>query len=283
MEKLLTFREAGQKLGVERNVLKKMLRDGKLPEAEKIRRSEGWVWVLPDDALEKLGKHPDLVIDVRGAESNASMAIDPQVSNDASSKDVAEVMEPQITPTTNPSSDSGHDANGNSVASIHHLSLASGNKEVSNYKSDNHNNLVRPSAAEIVDMALLDKLLGIQEAKAEAASRAEQAEYALEATKTHYSKLEEELAVERQERSTAAERLREERLARKIADVKIAELNEQLVRETTIAESERKERIAAATRTMDAEKKTSYAVASMNWIARKRFMKAIRRETSDST
>jgi len=243
MNDLLTFREAGKKLGVDRSLLKQLLRDGDLPEAEKIRRSEGWVWVIPQTAMQRLAKHPKLIIDVRNEETITL------VSEEASSEEINQIVESlQEEP-------------------IRHLSLAAQQK-ASEIKSP----------GEIIDMALLDRLLAIQEAKTESSCRAEQAEYALEAAKTHYSSLEEELTVEKKERSTAAERLREERLARKIADVKIAELNEQLIRETTIAESERKERIAASDRTMNAEQKTSYAVASMSWLARRRYLKAMKRD-----
>jgi|GEM_PF-5759250 len=238
MDNLLTFREAGKKLGVNRSALKQLLKDGLLPEAEKIRRPEGWVWMLPAASIEQLSKHPSLVIDVRNEETEASI-------NDTGEPQADEVLTEQDT--------------------VRHLTLAA-----------NQTAAEANSVAEVIDMALLDRLLSIQEAKTVASCRAEQAEYALEAAQTHYSSVEEELSIERKERTTTSERLREERLARKIADVKIAELNEQLIRETTIAEAERKERIAATNRTMSAEQKASYAVASMSWLAKRKYMKSLK-------
>ncbi len=206
MGNLLTFREAGEQLGVDRSVLKKMLRDGNLPQAEKVRRSQGWVWVLPEDAISELRKHPDLVIDLSTEPAEA------RIEQTAELK--VEVLSEEPTETEGTDQVSADN-------SVSYLSLASDNSDIE-----------PRSVADMIDIELLDRLLAIQEAKTEASCRAEQSEYALEAAKTHYSSLEEELNIERQERSMTAEKLREERLARKVADVKIAELNEQLVRET---------------------------------------------------
>lgn len=273
---LLTFREAGQKLGVDRSVLKRMLREGRLPEAEKVRRSQGWVWVLPEGAVEKLKSHPDLVIDLNANPPEAR--IEQPTTPDVVVTDEAPEIEIQVEKITEaqeanmeisePALEEEEIASSDS-AEIRHLSLAANNQPV---PPPEHR-----SASEIVDTELLDRLLAVQEAKTEAMCRAEQSEYALEAAKTHYSALEEELNVERKERSMSAEKLREERLARKVADVKIAELNEQLVRETTISEAERQERISSTNRTLEAEQKATYAFASMGWWGRRRYLKALRR------
>ena len=269
---LLTFREAGQKLGVDRSVLKRMLREGRLPEAEKVRRSQGWVWVLPEGAVEKLKSHPDLVIDLNTnpPQARIEQPIEPEVTVTDEAPEI-EIQVEKITETQEAAMEVAETTQDTVAddAEIRHLSLASNNQPVS---APEHR-----SASEIVDTELLDRLLAIQEAKTEAMCRAEQSEYALEAAKTHYSALEEELNVERKERSMATEKLREERLTRKVADVKIAELNEQLVRETTIAEAERQERITSTGRTLEAEQKATYAFASMGWWGRRRYLKALRR------
>lgn len=271
---LLTFREAGQKLGVDRSVLKRMLREGRLPEAEKVRRSQGWVWVLPEGAVEKLKSHPDLVIDLNAnpPEARIEQPTTPEVVVTDEAPEI-EIQVEKITETQEAAMEVAEpeeaEAPTSEDAEVRHLSLAATNQPV---PPPEHR-----SASEIVDTELLDRLLAVQEAKTEAMCRAEQSEYALEAAKTHYSALEEELNVERKERSMAAEKLREERLARKVADVKIAELNEQLVRETAISEAERHERISSTNRTLEAEQKATYAFASMGWWGRRRYLKALRR------
>lgn len=131
-----------------------------------------------------------------------------------------------------------------------------------------------PSMAEVLDLALLDRLLGAEEEKTIAAVEAAHAQTALDALAEEHERTTSELEVERQEHLASADRYRQERTARIVADAKVAELRERVAREMAIAESQKQARAEATARWLAAEREAAHALASMGWLARRRFRRA---------
>jgi len=71
----------------------------------------------------------------------------------------------------------------------------------------------------------------------------------------------------------AADRYREERMARAVSDAKVAELRDRLLREMALADTEKAARTEALTRSVKAERDVANAVAAMGWRARRRYRK----------
>lgn len=135
-----------------------------------------------------------------------------------------------------------------------------------------------PSLADVLDVALLDRLLGAQEEKANALAKARQTEDSLTALSERNEQALSELEVVRREADLTADRLREERMARIVADAKVAELRDRVIREMTLADSEKHARVEATMRNIQAERENANAFASMGWMARRRFRRASRDE-----
>ncbi len=141
-------------------------------------------------------------------------------------------------------------------------------------------NAESPSLADVLDVALLDRLLGAQEEKANALARARQTEDSLSALNERNEHALSELEVVRQEADLSADRLREERMARIVADAKVAELRDRVIREMTLADSEKQARVEATMRNIQAERDNANAYASMGWMARRRYRRLNRAQAS---
>ncbi len=155
-----------------------------------------------------------------------------------------------------------------------HLTLTSSKTDKPDVSLQTPSPLEAPSLSEILDVALLDKLLETQEKKAEAKAYAEQNSYALQVATIQRNRAEKELHVERSEREAALEKYREQKFALRLADAKIVELKEKLYKERHLANVERQERQKATEKRLEAETETVKAVAAMGWLARRRFRSA---------
>ena len=133
--------------------------------------------------------------------------------------------------------------------------------------------------AEVVDLALLDRLLGAQEQRVVAESQVREARSALAALNHTHNRVTSELEVERHERMVIADRYREERMARAASDAKVTELRNRVTREMALAEAERQAKSEAMGRTIQAERDAANAFAAMGWLARRRYRRLV--ETSD--
>lgn len=231
MDETLTLAQAGGRLGVDEDRLRRLVRTGKLPEAS--RHSDGTTaaWVIPAAALGDIARRNGWTIDVRDPEN-------PMVVPSAASAEIdsREQLDPK------PTVDSPADRRSEELA-----------------------------LAQIVDAALLDRLLGAHEEKAEAIARSREIEETLSAANEAQVRTTEMLEIERRERTVAIDRLREEQRARHVADAKVAELRDRLQREMNNYDLERRARNEAADRSRQAEKDAATAVAAMGWLSRRRY------------
>jgi hypothetical protein len=132
-----------------------------------------------------------------------------------------------------------------------------------------------PSVTEVLDLALLDRLLGVQEDRARAEAQAQESRHALAALNVTHNRVTGELDVERRERMVVADRYREERMARAVADAKVAELRDRVIREMAVAEAEKREKAEALSRSARAEREAANALAAMGWLARRRYRRSL--------
>ncbi len=132
----------------------------------------------------------------------------------------------------------------------------------------------RPDTSiEGLDLALLDRLLASHEERVTAEVKEQEARHALAALNDRHNQVTGELDVERRERMATAERYREERRSRAVADAKVAELRDRVMREMALADAEKQAREAALDRSMRAERDAANAVALLGWRARRRYRK----------
>ncbi|MDH3303199.1 MAG: hypothetical protein OES24_22070 [Acidimicrobiia bacterium] len=131
------------------------------------------------------------------------------------------------------------------------------------------------TVAEIIDGALLSRLLGAHEERAEAEARARESQRAMTAMAEGQQRMVRELAEERYERQRVNDRFRDERNARLIADAKLAELRARVEHEAAVVERERQARLEANRRIAEAERQAAAAVASMSWLARRRLQRRL--------
>lgn len=253
---VLTLSELSGHVGVDIALLKRMIRTGALPEAAKVTRPDGVTWVVPAamvdqlvnrhgwtvTALDLTGEEPAMTVD---GDTGIDEATDPMPA-ERSSNDKSSVGRELI-----PSAQTEHGL----TTQVYEQST----EEI--------------TVAEIVDGALLNRLLGAHEERAEAEARARESQRAMEALAAGRQRIVRELAEERFERQRTVDRLRDERSARMVADAKMAELRARVEREETMAESERQARMDATRRSIEAEREAAAALASMGWLARRRFEK----------
>ena len=232
MEATLTLDQAGQQLGVGDDALSRLIRMGALPEARQEPGPEGSTWVIPERALPSVAARNGWTIDLRGPRPVLTGGNDAATGSEL-------VARTEASPAGRP--DAGPAASG------------------------------APSVNEIMDLALLDRLLGAQELKAVAETQVRETRNALSALNQRHNHTTSELEVERHERMVVADRYREERLARAASDAKVTELRNRVTREMALAEAERQARAEALERTARAEREAANAFASMGWLARRRF------------
>ncbi len=242
MEATLTLHQAGNQLGVEDTVLSRLIRIGALPEARKVHRPDGDVWMIPADALEAVATRNGWTIDLR----NDGGAI--LTSDGEDHRELGALV---------PHQDSvpAEDSPGEPADDLDPM----------------------PSMAEVVDLALLDRLLDVQEERVTAQVEARETKHALSALNENHNRTTGELEIERRERMITSDRYREERMARAVADAKVAELRDRVVREMALAEAEKQASSEALARSIRAERDAANAMALMSWRARRRYRKLFAR------
>ena len=323
MEATLTLHQAGNQLGVEDTTLSRLIRVGGLPEARKVNRPEGLVWVIPQEDLPAIARRNGWTIDLRdGAEelltqdtTEGSAATEPaadvenetpthpdlegwdtsrwnqaigvvsdndtgdaqsttaDAATDRQTADVdatletsgpAEQDESSVEPVPGSDRDSAIEV---SIAATSPVPAAADNTPVASGPD------AVQSMVEALDLALLERLLEAQEGRVSAEVLSQENKHALAALNVTHNRATAELEVERRERMMAADRYREERMARAVSDAKVAELRDRLVREMALADTEKAARTEALTRSVKAERDAATAVAAMGWRARRRYRK----------
>ncbi len=240
---VVTLSELSGRVGVDVDLLKRMIRTGALPEAAKVAAPDGPTWVVPARMVDQLvNRHGWTVTSVDLTDEGPSLTVTDDMSNNDVSSDGRELVHRP---------EPGHDV----TARVYEQST----EEI--------------TVAEIVDGALLNRLLGAHEERAEAEARARESQRAMAAMAAGQQRMVRELAEERYERQQTVDRLRDERSARMITDAKMAELRARVEREHAVAENERLARLAATRRSIEAEREAAAALASMGWLARRRFEK----------
>ena len=278
MEATLTLHQAGNQLGVEDTVLSRLIRIGALPEARKVHRPDGDVWVIPTNALPAVAIRNGWTIDLRhdgpavvssdGATEPVGSALfngtTPQDSPDViDSPEVIDIPSILDTPAV---IDAPAPVDG--AALVPHLDASPAPEDEAGDTSD-----PMPSMAEVVDLALLDRLLDVQEERVTAQVESRETRHALAALNDTHNRVTGELEIERRERMVTSDRYREERMARAVADAKVAELRDRVVREMALAESEKEARSEATARSIRAERDAANAMAVMSRRARRRYRK----------
>ncbi len=248
MEATLTLDQAGRQLGVDHDALSRLIRMGALPEAQQQSSDSGSVWVIPERVLPSVAARNGWTIDLRG--THALVAADGEATTD-----VTPGVQMVPLPPTVPTRGSGASPVAGATTSMTTTDHQGG----------------PPSVGEVIDLALLDRLLGAQEQRVLAEAHVQEARNALTALNQTHNRVTSELEIERHERMVAADRYREERLARAAADAKVTELRNRVTREMELAEAERRARSEALDRTARAEREAANAVASMGWLARRRY------------
>ena len=250
---VVTLSELSGRVGVDLSLLKRMIRTGALPEAAKVAGPGGPTWVVPAGMVEQLVSRHGWTV----------TALD--LTEDGPAVTVSEV-EPDAPGTeTVTSVDGGSEAGHELVPRPDPAPKAA--PPVYEQTTE------EITVAEIVDGALLNRLLGAHEERAEAEARARESQRAMTAMAAGQQRMVRELAEERYERQQTVDRLRSERSARLVTDAKMAELRARVDREQALAETERRARLQATRRSIEAEREAAAALASMGWLARRRFEK----------
>ena len=311
MEATLTLHQAGSQLGVEDTVLSRLIRIGALPEAHKVHRPDGDVWVIPTEALAAVATRNGWTIDLRhdeprveppqiptgsslleplvptpsvggptpiGEPSHGERSLHPDATAQAETTVEAETAptteaQPKIEvqPMTETQPAAQTSATGEDLGALvpHQPTSPDSAAEPTGELSDDP----VPSMAEVVDLALLDRLLEVQEERITAQVESRETKHALAALNETHNRTTGELEIERRERMVTSDRYREERMARAIADAKVAELRDRVVREMALAEAEKQARSEALARSIRAERDAANAMALMSRRARRKFRK----------
>lgn len=273
MEATLTLNQAGQQLGVDDDALSRLITLGALPEARQIAGPDGTSWVIPQRLLPLIAARNGWTIDLRGARTQIS------VPAPADGTPPATPLEPAGDGQVPVSSEVQAMADLVADHSIVPVSAADGTDGAVVAAGDDLPESEAGQAlsiSDVLDAAVLDRLLGIQEEKVVAEAQAQEAKHALAALNQTHNRLTSELEIERHERLVTTDRYREERLARSAADAKVAELRNRVSREMALADSERQARTQALDRVAATERQLADAVSSMGWLARRRFRRQAR-------
>jgi hypothetical protein len=275
----LTLTEAGNRLGVADADLNRLLRVGALPEARLVQRPEGRVWVIPEEHLPAVATRNGWTIDLRpGADNEAAI----------------EALVEELAGSESPGSESSgsNDSSGSNEASGDLVAMATSieAKETGAIETtatvvgDDADTAVEPTTAlaHSIDLTLVDRLLAAHEDRVSAQVREQEARHALSTLNSTHDKTTGELEIERRERMATAERYREERRARAVADAKVAELRDRVLREMALADAEKEARNEALNRIMHAERDAANAVALLGWRGRRKFRRMQRNAASSN-
>ena len=262
MTQVVTLRELSSRVGVDIDHLKRMIRIGSLPEASKQPDTDGDVWAVPIEALPGLVDRHGWTIDAVDLTDDEQPIVWMAGQDDSASQqdrpaDPSAPEPPQS--KTEPAQSQDLVVRTDSVASP--TDFARSDEEV--------------TVAEIVDGALLNRLLGAHEERAEAEARSRESQRAMTAMAEGQQRMVRELAEERYERQRVNDRFRDERTARMMTDAKLAEVRARLAQESAAAERERIGRLEANRRIVQAEREAAAALASMSWLARRKLKRRL--------
>lgn len=128
-----------------------------------------------------------------------------------------------------------------------------------------------PSITEVLDLALLDRLLGVQEAATIAAVDARNAECDLTKLTETVDQLRIEADVSRSAIVSLREQLEDEHFSLALAEAKNVELENRLRREEEQAREERSAARYANMRSLRREREAALAAGAMGWWSRRRY------------
>lgn len=276
MEATLTLHQAGDRLGVADTDLNRLIRIGALPEARKADRAEGRVWVIAEEHLPAIAARNGWTIDLRAGADNSevieSALAELSAAAPADGPILVEALPADASETRDQAAMVPHrEAGGESLEAS---DADHGPIETTTSLPDTGDSTETTKlSGEGLDLALLDRLLSSHESRVTAEVEEQQARHALAALNETHNQVTGELDIERQERMATADRYREERRARAVADAKLAELRDRVAREMALVESEKEAKAEALHRSMRAERDAANAVALLGWRARRRYRK----------
>ena len=307
----LTLRQAADALGSSTTALRKMIRQGSLPEAEKVKTPDGRVWSIPADSIPGIATRTGFsvsvveAIDLRDPESLDTsveeVLVDPNdldntIQLDAhrseswrlkpAPSETAEVdlgTDPVATPigrsdfyqpgpvgaaapaetATEPDVSTALQ----SIGAEADIELAEAGETLPSSGAPLND---APTFSDVLDTALLEKLLGAKEAETVALVQAERHRSEYDALAARQLEVERRYADVDLQRSDLADRLQSEALARAISDARVTELRDQLQREVTYAEAERYERRQALARETKAAIEAAEIRAALGWWGRRK-------------
>ncbi|MGI9608753.1 MAG: hypothetical protein ACR2NL_00510 [Acidimicrobiia bacterium] len=284
----LSLRETADALGSSTTKLRKLIRQGRLPEAEKVKTFEGRVWAVPVTAIPGIAERLGMVvsvaeaIDVREPETavptpQETLAAAPEEIADAPDEiavapelDIADapqeiaVAPEEIAVAVAAIQPERHGQTASSAA----IEAAGTDVEItSDIDIAESNDL---TLAEVLDTALLERLLGAKEAETTALVKAERHRTEYESLAARQLDVERRYAEEIDRAANLAQQLRDEAVARAVADTRVKELRDQLQREITYTEAERYERRQAVVRETQAAAEAARTRAAMGWWSRRR-------------
>lgn len=274
----LTLRQAADLLGSSTTTLRKLIRQGRLLEAEKVKTAEGRVWAIPVASIPSIAKREGLEInlDLDTAISGAALS-----DTDEPVVDLTSLTEesPEPEHVTYPDRDVSLPA----VEPADAIPPAATDLEPIGHEASVEieaigETLPTPTLAEVVDAAFLETLLGAKASESAALVTAERHRVEFDSLAARQMELELRLSTTDDERRVLAERLHNETLARAIADARVTELRDQLQREIAYAEAERYERRQAIAREALATMKASEAASVMGRRARRRLARRLPKE-----
>jgi hypothetical protein len=228
-----------------------MIRQGRLPEAQQVKTFEGRMWAVPLEAIPVIAERLDMdisvvdAIDVREPEA-AEPVSDWQERSAEAATALSDHPETSEVGTAIEAAGSESGA-GNGPGAPHELTLT-----------------------EVLDTALLERLLGAKEAETGALVKAERQRTEYESLAARQLEVERRFDREVERSSELTRQLRDEAVARSIADARVTQLRDQLQREMAYAEAERYERRQAMAREALAAAEAAESRAAMGWWSRRR-------------
>lgn len=299
-----TLRQAADALGTSTTTLRKMIRQGRLPEAEKVKTADGRVWSIPAASIPGIAARAGFAvtiadaIDLREPETDLSVEevlvdpaeLDNAIHLDDSRREDGRLESWRLEPV--PSETIEIDLDSEPMATpLGRSDAAPAESEVSeSVDVDSETGTAiesigaeaaiepvesaAPTLSDVLDTALLEKLLGAKEAETVALVKAERQRSEYDALAARQLEIEQRYADADLQRSALAEQLHKEALARAISDARVTELRDQLQREITYAEAERYERRQALARETKATAEAAEIRAALGWRARRKLRRA---------
>lgn len=264
----LTLREAADQLGVSTTILRKLIRGGNVPEAEKVKTPEGRVWCIPREGLQSIATREGWVIDLRT--DDAIGVTEPSEEEAADQPDAEEAITEHPT-SEQAAADTPTDRAPNQTDLVAAATEQSLTPDAAVLDGP-------PQLSEVLDLALLDRLLGAKEEAVEMRVHSERNLQELENVMASRRELAEELSATRDRLSRTSEQYQLEQGARAVAEAQVSELRDRVSREAELAEVERAGRAEAAATALVREREAARAAASLGWWSRRKYRRLQRME-----